>query len=65
MTDLKNFLNNLNEKLNINQIDAIKHEDGPALVLAGAGSGKTRVLTIKIASSVSYTHLTLPTIYSV
>jgi len=42
MTDLKNFLNNLNEKLNINQIDAIKHEDGPALVLAGAGSGKTQ-----------------------
>ena len=50
MTDLMNFLNNLDEKLNINQLDAIKHEDGPALVLAGAGSGKTRVLTIKIAS---------------
>ena len=50
MTDLENFLNNLDEKLNINQLDAINHKDGPALVLAGAGSGKTKVLTIKIAS---------------
>ena len=48
MTDLKNFLNNLDEKLNINQLDAIKHEDGPALVLAGAGSGKTRVYMHKV-----------------
>ena len=39
------MLDNLNEM----QIKAVKHKDGPLLIIAGAGSGKTKVLTTRIA----------------
>ena len=40
---------NLIDSLNDRQKEAVVNTDGPMLILAGAGSGKTKVLTTKVA----------------
>lgn len=44
-----NNVNNLLDQLNPEQQQAVQHLTGPAVVLAGAGSGKTKVLTTRAA----------------
>ena len=42
---MRDYLKDLNER----QKEAVLHVDGPLMIVAGAGSGKTKVLTTRIA----------------
>jgi DNA helicase II / ATP-dependent DNA helicase PcrA len=50
---MPNYLEGLNEQ----QLEAVLHKDGPLMIVAGAGSGKTKVLTTRIAHLMSHHHI--------
>ena len=48
-TSPKSYKIDYENELNQAQLEAVLHKDGPLLIIAGAGSGKTRTLTYKVA----------------
>ena len=50
---MQDYLTGLNEQ----QREAVLHIDGPLMIIAGAGSGKTKVLTTRIAHLMSHRHV--------
>lgn len=48
-SDVKTYKIDYEKELNEAQLEAVLHKDGPLLIIAGAGSGKTRTLTYKVA----------------
>ena len=46
------------EKLNDQQREAVDHIDGPLLVIAGPGTGKTQLLSVRVANILKQTDAT-------
>ncbi len=59
------LIEQLEAALNPRQLEAVTYGDGPLLVLAGAGSGKTRVLTFRVAYLVAASDIPLHDIMAV